>query len=133
MSSMKLALAGDRKVQAEYGVVATQHPAAAEAGIEVLQGGGNVVDAAVATVFAATVADVGRTGIGGYGGHLVYHEAATGTTWLVDFPTRAPLAVTATTPIETEGPRAVAVPGVIAGLATAHERFGALPWADVVA
>src|SRR5262252_1063692 len=80
------------RVQAEHAVVSAQHPAAAQAGIEILQAGGNVVDAAVAAVFAATVADVGRTGIGGYGGHLVYRDAASGGAWLVDFPTYAPRA-----------------------------------------
>jgi gamma-glutamyltranspeptidase/glutathione hydrolase len=132
MSTMTVALAQDRKVRAERGVVAAQHPAPAEAGVEILQAGGNVVDAAVAAVFAATVADVGRTGIGGYGGHLVYHEAATGTTWLVDFPTYAPLAAGAS-PIVNTGPLAVTVPGIVAGLAAAHARFGTLPWAELLA
>jgi gamma-glutamyltranspeptidase/glutathione hydrolase len=132
MSAVSRALAEDRKVRAERGVVAAQHPAPAETGIEILQAGGNVVDAAVAAVFAATVADVGRTGIGGYGGHLVYLEAATGVTWLVDFPTFAPLAAEGC-PIVHTGPLAVAVPGVVAGLAAAHARFGTLPWAELLA
>jgi gamma-glutamyltranspeptidase/glutathione hydrolase len=117
--------------RADHAVVSAQHPAVAEAGIEVLRGGGNVVDAAVAAVFAATVADVGRTGVGGYGGHLVYHAAESGETWLVDFPTCAPGAAN-NHPVETTGPLAVAVPGVVAGLATAHARFGTLPWADLL-
>src|SRR5215207_10077343 len=89
---VSMALAGDAPVQAERGVVSAQHPMAAAVGVELFAAGGNVVDVAVATAFANTVADVGRTGIGGYGGHLVYHEAASGQTWLVDFPSRAPMA-----------------------------------------
>jgi gamma-glutamyltranspeptidase / glutathione hydrolase len=131
VSTVTLAAAGDRKVQAAHGVVAAQHPAAADAGIEILQAGGNVVDAAIAAVFAATVADVGRTGIGGYGGHLVYYDARRGETWLVDFPTYAPLAANGCAIVNT-GPLAVTVPAVVAGLAAAHTRFGTLPWTDLL-
>jgi gamma-glutamyltranspeptidase/glutathione hydrolase len=131
MPTLTLALAEDRKVRADHAVVAAQHPAAAEAGIELLQAGGNVVDAAVGAVFAATVADVGRTGVGGYGGHLVYHAAATGETWLVDFPTYAPRAADNGKIVNT-GPLAVTVPAVVAGLAAAHARFGSLAWAELL-
>src|SRR5438552_16085470 len=86
----RLAYASDRSVEGKRAVVAAQHPTSALAGLEALAAGGNVIDAAVAAVFGAAVGDVGRTGIGGYGGHIVYHEAATGQTWLVDFPSRAP-------------------------------------------
>ncbi|HEY1294814.1 MAG TPA: gamma-glutamyltransferase [Chloroflexota bacterium] len=119
-------------VHAEHGVVSAQHPAAAEAGIEILQAGGNVVDAAVAAVFAAAVADVGRTGIGGYGGHLVYRNADSGLARLVDFPTYAPRAADGC-PIVSTGPLAVSVPGVVAGLEAAHAHFGRLEWAALLA
>jgi gamma-glutamyltranspeptidase/glutathione hydrolase len=84
------------------------------------------------------VADVGRTGIGGYGGHLVYHEAASGQTWLVDFSSRAPQAANEHlfTPVDDKnqtGVLAIGVPAVVAGLSTAHARFGSLAWADVLA
>jgi gamma-glutamyltranspeptidase / glutathione hydrolase len=151
---VRVALAGDEPVQAERGVVSSQHPMAAAVGVELFAAGANVADVAVATAFANTVADVGRTGIGGYGGHLVYHAAAAGQTWLVDFPSRAPLAAhdRMFTPIPdaeakldssgwwpTEGDAnqtgalAIGVPAVVAGLAAAHARFGKLAWADVLA
>ena len=63
-----------RPVMAGTAAIAAQHQAAAEAGVSVLAQGGNAIDAAVAGVLAAAVADVGRTGIGGYGGHLVFHK-----------------------------------------------------------
>jgi gamma-glutamyltranspeptidase/glutathione hydrolase len=140
----RLAYASDRPIEARRAVVAAQHPTSALAGLEVLTAGGNVVDAAVAAAFGAAVGDVGRTGIGGYGGHLVYHEAATATTWLVDFPSRAPrgadaslFAVSGAASPETDprqtGPLAVIVPGVVAGLAAAHARFGRLPWSTLLA
>jgi gamma-glutamyltranspeptidase/glutathione hydrolase len=142
----RLVYASDQSIEGKRAVVAAQHPTPARAGLEVLAAGGNVIDAAVAAVFGAAVADVGRTGIGGYGGHIVYREAATGQTWLVDFPSRAPrgadpslLAIAeasatspATDPRQT-GPLAVIVPAVVAGLAAAHARFGRLPWAALLA
>jgi gamma-glutamyltranspeptidase/glutathione hydrolase len=135
--------ASDRSIEGERAVVAAQHPASALAGLEVLAAGGNVIDAAVAAAFGAAVGDVGRTGIGGYGGHILYHEAASGETWLIDFPSRAPrgadpslfavsAANTATDPRQTGG-LAVVVPAVVAGLAAAHGRFGRLPWSAVLA
>jgi len=130
---VRMALVSDPPVHAQRAVVSGQHPTASAVGVEMLANGGNVVDAAVATGFAHTVADVGRTGIGGYGGHLVYHEAASGQTWLVDFPSYAPRAVTAERFLPMTGPLAVGVPGVVAGLAAAHARFGRLPWRDVLA
>jgi gamma-glutamyltranspeptidase/glutathione hydrolase len=150
---VRVALAGDEPVQAKRGVATAQHPTAAVVGVELFAAGGNVVDVAVATAFANTVADVGRTGVGGYGGHLVFHDATAGETWLVDFSSRAPMKSHAQmfTPIKdarrkldssgwwpTEGnanqtgPLAVGVPAVVAGLAAAHGRFGKLAWADVL-
>ena len=133
----RMAYASDPPVQAERGVVSAQHPQAAVVGAEILASGGNVVDAAIATAFASAVADVGRTGIGGYGGHLVYHEAASGQTWLVDFPTYAPRSAHETTLTSREsattGVLAVGVPAVVAGLSAAHTRFGGLPWPSLLA
>jgi len=108
-------------------------------GVELFARGGNVVDVAVATAFANAVADVGRTGIGGYGGHLVYHDATKGQTWLVDFPSHAPgaayesMCMPAESGANLTGPLAIGVPAVVAGLAAAHARFGRLPWAEVLA
>lgn len=138
-----MALARDRLLRAEHGLVVAQHPQAAEAGIAAFEAGGNAVDAAVAAVFGATVADVGRTGIGGYGGHLLYYEAASGKTWVVDFLSRAPAAAhegmfdpaqpQGSGKVQQTGPLAVGVPAVVVGLAEAHGRFGTLPWAEVLA
>src|SRR3954464_1443883 len=65
--------------------VATPHPAAAEAGREVLSGGGNAVDAAVSAMLACCVAMPGAVGLGGYGGSLVAYLAADRRTVAVDF------------------------------------------------
>ncbi|MHB8621655.1 MAG: gamma-glutamyltransferase family protein [Chloroflexota bacterium] len=134
---MRTALAGS-VAAGKRAAAAAQHPAAAEAAIEAMSLGGTVIDGAVAGAFAAAVADVGRTGLGGYGGHIVYHDSAAGQDWAIDFPSCAPLATRqelfgGQVSSNETGPLAVGVPGTVAGLAIAHQRFGRLPWADVLA
>src|SRR4051812_34132105 len=60
-------------VQSPYGIVATESPAASQVGRDVLEHGGNAVDAAAATVFAINVARPQSCGIGG-GGFAVYRQ-----------------------------------------------------------
>jgi gamma-glutamyltranspeptidase / glutathione hydrolase len=137
------------EVVAEHGMVVAKHPLAADAGIEILQEGGNAVDAAVATGFALCVVKPMMTGIGGIG-YLLLHDAARGEQWCFDGAPRAPLAARpdiyevigeSTDGIglyqvrsdeNKEGYRAPAVPGVVAILCGAHERYGRLPLSRVL-
>ena len=123
------------------GALAAGHPHTVEAGARVLEIGGNGVDAAVAAAFAAFVAEGPLTGPAG-GGFLLLHVG--GRTVFLDcffaVPSRAPgemeeLIVDfadAATQVFHVGPASVAVPGLLAGLAEAHGRFGRLPWAELV-
>jgi hypothetical protein len=132
------------------GVVAAHHRVATQAGIDVLRRGGNAVDAAIATGFAAGVAEPWMSGIGGIGVMLV-REAASGRISVIDFGARAPQSLDpADFPItegadsdlfgwpmvegnrNVVGAKAIAVPAMVAGLALAHERFGSTSWADLV-
>jgi gamma-glutamyltranspeptidase/glutathione hydrolase len=142
-ASVQIAYAADGPIEARRATVAAQHPTAALAGIEIFAAGGNAMDAAVAAALGAAVGDVGRTGIGGYGGHITYHVAASGQTWVIDFSSRAPQeadpgrfarsgSVSPTDDPRQTGPLAVAPPAVVAGLAAAHARFGRLPWATLL-
>jgi len=139
-------------VETEGGVVATQHSKGARAGAEVLKAGGNAIDAAVATAFAMGVVEPWMSGPGG-GGGMVYHDAATGETHALNFGMRSPAALDpADYPLSgtgtasdlfpwpnvvddrnLRGGTAVAVPGMVAGAAAAHERFGSMPWAELLA
>lgn len=135
-------------VSIAHGLVASPHPTASEAGLRVLQAGGNAADAAVATAYTLCVCTPASTGVAGYGGCLIYYPAATGVPVGIDYTGVAPSAAhPAMYPVE-EGPggvftpkdganvfgaRAVDVPGVIAGLSQAHARFGVLPYRDVLA
>jgi gamma-glutamyltranspeptidase/glutathione hydrolase len=130
-------------VAAADGLVASQHQLASQAGARVLAQGGNAVDAAVAASLLIGTVEPWMSGLGG-GGYLLYHEAATGRCHAVDFGMRSaagldPAAYALASggfdddlfgwPAVVEdrnvnGPLAMAVPGYLAGVATALERFG---------
>lgn len=123
-------------VTAEHGMVVAGHPEAAEVGLSVLKSGGNAIDAAIATSLALGVAEPYGSGIGGKL-VMLYYEAATGKTTLVD-------AVDAAGSVDVDaflkrpeadrsyGYGAACVPGLVAGLWQAHEKWGAKKWADDV-
>lgn len=131
------ACADGRTTRWRQAVVAADHPAASRAGIEMLQQGGNVVDAAVATSFALSVARPSSCGIGG-GGFMVIWNAEKQEAVALDYRERAPLAATRdmfagesqSENIEAgsvRGGKAVAVPGTVAGLCFAAREYGSLP------
>ena len=117
-------------VGSPYGVVVSASPDASAAGIRVLAEGGNAVDAAVATVFAVGVAAQESCGVGG-GGFLLY-RGADGTAAALDFRETAPAALapgfeTATRRFPGTGHQVVGVPGTVAGMAAAVDRYGTRP------
>ena len=119
------------------GVIASESPAASEVGLEALDAGGNAMDAAVATTFALGVARPQSCGIGG-GGFLVY-RGANGETAALDFRETAPAAVTSETFAGQglyktfTGHTTVGVPGTVAGMQAALERYGTIDLADAIA
>ena len=127
-------------VAARHGMVVTSHYLASEVGAQVLRGGGNAADAAVATAFALAVVLPSAGNIGG-GGFLLHHDAA-GQVTSFDFRECAPFAATEHMFLDEHGavrdmsnhrgPLAVGVPGTVAGLWLAHQRLGSLPWSDLV-
>ncbi len=126
-------------VRAEHGMVVTTDAYASRVGLDVLQDGGNAVDAAVAVQFALAVVNPEAGNIGG-GGFMVL-RLADGTTAALDFREKAPLAATRDMYLDAAGNLtdrsvvghlAVAVPGTVAGMWEAHRRFGSLPWARLV-
>ena len=140
-----------RVVATPGGVVAAQHKRAAQAGAEVLAAGGDAIDAAVATSFAIGVVEPWMSGLAA-GGAMVLWRAQERKAYVVDYGMRSPAALDPSDyPVvggrdpelfawprvkddrNVQGATAVAVPGVVAGMALAHERFGRLPWRDVLA
>ena len=136
-------------VEVRNGVVTARHPLAAEAGIDVLRRGGNALDAAAATILATGVVQPFATTIGGGGVLTVVRPD--GQAYTLDYRSEAPAAATpemydspSATPgllgwsgvpggANEVGHRAVAVPGTLPGLATAHQALGRLPWTEVLA
>lgn len=139
-----------RVVPTRGGVVAAQHKRAAQVGAAILEAGGDAVDAAVATSFALGVVEPWMSGIAA-GGCMLVWRAGEAKPVVVDYGMRSPAQLApADYPIvggeapdlfawprvkddrNVQGATAVAVPGVIAGMALAHERFGRLPWRELV-
>ncbi|MFP4623393.1 MAG: gamma-glutamyltransferase family protein [Gemmatimonadota bacterium] len=122
-----------KRVVAERGAVSSASAYASEAGVTMLRRGGNAIDAAVATAFAVGVVEPQMSGLGGGGSMLIWLQDE-GRAEYLDFYAAQPVA-----PFRDAGPRRdpdlriVAVPGKVAGLLAAHERFGRLDRATVMA
>jgi gamma-glutamyltranspeptidase / glutathione hydrolase len=120
-------------VLAPHGMVAAQESRATRIGVEVLEKGGNAVDAAVAVGFALAVTHPQAGPLGG-GGFMVVHLADRNENVAIDYRETAPQAVTPDIFLDDKGeadaeksrnsPLAIGVPGTVAGLALAHERYG---------
>lgn len=122
------------------GAVASAHPLASEVGINVLKDGGNAIDAAIAIQFALAVVYPQAGNIGG-GGFLVYREK-NGNAYTLDYREKAPAKATENMFLDSEGQvvadrsrygvLAGGVPGTVAGMWDAHQRFGKLSWKDLL-
>jgi len=118
------------------------HPEANETGMRILADGGNAVDAIVAAALVAGVVAVSRCGIGGYGGHMTI-GLPNGKVTSIDFNTEAPAAARPDMfPLDakgnvkgganTHGWLAAGVPGTMAGLQLALDKYGTKPFAGLV-
>jgi gamma-glutamyltranspeptidase/glutathione hydrolase len=131
-------------VVARHGMVASQEAKATRVGIEILEKGGNAVDAAVAVGFALAVT-LPRAGNLGGGGFMLVHLAERNETIAIDYRETAPAAATRDMFLDAKGEPdpgksresglSVGVPGTIRGLALAHERYGSgkFTLADLIA
>jgi gamma-glutamyltranspeptidase/glutathione hydrolase len=129
------------------GAVAAGHPRTAQAGADVLRGGGNAVDAAIAAVLMSLTAESGLTGLGG-GGYMLVASPA-GEHVLIDFFVESPgrgadpgeraellpasVSFGDAVQVFNVGPASCGTYGLPAGLCEAARRFGSLPLADLVA
>jgi gamma-glutamyltranspeptidase/glutathione hydrolase len=129
-------------VHASRGMVASESALATQVGVNVLKKGGNAVDAAVAVGFALAVTLPNAGNLGG-GGFMVLHDARTNKDVAIDFREMAPAAATRNMYLDSAGnvvpnkslytPFAVGVPGSVAGLLHALQKYGSKPRGEVIA
>ncbi len=121
----------------DYMVVAA-NAYAADAGAEIIRQGGHAIDAAVAVQAMLTLVEPQSSGIGG-GAFMLYWDAATKTLYSLDARETAPEEATPELFLNAQGEavqwieavvggRSVGTPGIVKGLAEAHQRFGKLEW-----
>src|SRR5262249_7213512 len=136
-----LPLAASRQpVRARHGMVASTSEIASRVGVEIMQRGGNAIDAAVAVGLALAVVWPAAGNLGG-GGFMMIRRSD-GQTEIVDYREKAPAAATREMYLDrsgkvvegasTVGYKAIGVPGSVAGFALAEQRHGRLKWADVI-
>jgi len=135
----------EQPVRAPHAMVVTAHHCATDAGVEILKEGGNAVDAAVAVGFALAVVHPIAGNIGGGGFMLIHMHTGehAGRNIFIDYREKAPLAATANMYLDAKGNvipnasivgyRAIAVPGSVAGLAYAEQKYGRLTLKQVMA
>lgn len=130
---------GGNDVIATRGMVASAHPLASEAGIQILKAGGNAVDAALATAFVLNVVEAQASGLGGGGFMLI--KLKNQTPVLIDYRETAPAKATrdfyyhsakSFQELAEYGPNSICVPGMLAGLDLAREKFGTKNLADLL-
>jgi gamma-glutamyltranspeptidase/glutathione hydrolase len=129
-------------VFARHGMVSTQEATATRIGVDILEKGGNAVDAAVAVGFTLAVT-LPRAGNIGGGGFMMVHMARSGETVAIDYREMAPAGADRDMYLDDEGKvdkqrarfshLSVGVPGAVAGLAMALEKFGTMSLAEVMA
>ena len=140
-----------RVASSPNGMVVSGSVPATRAGVEILEAGGNAVDAAVTAGLAIGTVEPWMSGLGGCGYMMVY-LAESQQTWCVEFGVRAsrqldpdsyPLVDGADSDLfawpavqgdaNVQGPLSIAVPGMVAGHAAALERFGTRSWQEALA
>src|ERR1700685_2015206 len=136
-----VAQASSHPVHAQHAIVVSVHELAARAGSDIMQAGGNAIDAAVATGFALAVVHSPAGNIGGGGFMLI--RMADGKTHFLDYREKAPAAATRSMYLDAPGNvipgaseygyKAIAVPGSVAGMVYAEQKYGKLTLQQVMA
>ncbi len=121
-------------------MVSAAHPAAVEAGLEMLRRGGHAVDAAIAVQMVLGFIEAPETGIGG-GGFLLLHDADSSESIMYDGRETAPqtatperfrrLGIALPKAVAIPSTSSVGVPGLVAMLGAAHDEYGRLPWSEL--
>ncbi|KAH7923720.1 gamma-glutamyltranspeptidase [Leucogyrophana mollusca] len=128
-------------IEAQHGAVATENLRCSDIGVEILQEGGNAVDAAISAALCVGVVNMFSSGIGGGGFMTVRIPSAlpngSSEVYTIDFRETAPALANTTMYLDDPdsarwGGLSVGVPGELRGLEEAHRRWGTLPWSRLV-
>ena len=142
MVSAPLAVASStHPVRAQHAIVVSVHELASQVGVNIMQAGGNAIDAAVATGFALAVVHPPAGNIGGGGFMLI--RMADGRTHFIDYREKAPAAATRDMYLDPQGNvipdaseigyKSIGVPGSVAGMVYAEQKYGKLTLKQVMA
>jgi len=141
LSAVPSAAGSNRPVHAAHAIVVSVHELASRAGVEIMQSGGNAVDAATATGFALAVVHPAAGNLGGGGFMLI--RMADGRTHFLDYREKAPAAATRDLYLDAQGNviegasefgyKAIGVPGSVAGMVYAERKYGKLTLKQVMA
>lgn len=128
-------------VYAENGMVAAQEAVAARVGLDILEAGGNAIDAGIAVAFALAVT-LPRAGNLGGGGFMLVHDAEANETRAIDYREMAPSGAERDMFLDADGNAdsnlsrftglASGVPGTVAGMKMALDEYGSMSWEEVV-
>ena len=138
-------------VEGSGGIVSSHHFEASNIGIDVLNNGGNAIDAALSMGLALGVLEPWMSGIGGCG-FMVYYESKSQNSYAIDFGVKSPINLDVSKfkiidggkdddlfgwplledNINIHGPLSMAVPGYISGVSNALNNFGTMPWKEVI-
>jgi gamma-glutamyltranspeptidase / glutathione hydrolase len=139
--SATFAVASAHPVHVQHGIVVSAHELASQAGVEIMQAGGNAIDAAVATGFALAVVHPAAGNLGGGGFMLI--RMTDGKVHFLDYREKAPAAATPGMFLDAQGNviegasdigyQASGVPGSVAGMVDAEQKYGKLILKQVMA
>ena len=133
------------------GIVSSHHYEASNIGIEVLNNGGNAVDAALSMGLALGIVEPWMSGIGGCG-FMVYYDSKSQKSYAIDFGVKSPINLDVSRfkiiddgndddlfgwpllegNVNIHGPLSMAVPGYISGVSNALDNFGTMSWKEVI-
>ena len=125
----------------QNGMVVSQHYLATDVGHSILESGGNAYDASIAVAFALAVV-LPRAGNIGGGGFMVMYDQESKKSYSIDYREMAPALATKDMYLNqdgsvnkiraTQGILAIGVPGTVYGMWEVHQKFGSLPWSDLL-
>lgn len=127
----------DKRAESSKSMVVTAHPLATEAGLEILERGGNATDAAISAALVLSVVEPMMSGLGGSGSMVIWNSEKHHADYL-DYYAQFGLDPDYSLHFDMDDPdtdvnreRYIAIPGMISGMFEAHYKYGSLEWKEL--